>query len=61
MTIRAIGALMLGATSLGVQAPLSTDVWIVPLKQPAAEMPTIGTPVNATHRTDFDNQPSDAR
>jgi hypothetical protein len=67
MTIRAIallilgapflGATFLGAASLGAQARPSTDVWVVPMRQQGS-VPTFGSPVNATHRTGYDNQPS---
>jgi uncharacterized membrane protein YcaP (DUF421 family) len=66
---RRLGALATGAvvviTALGhplraqaaAQAPPSTDVWVVSMKQSGSTL-TFGTPVNATHRAGYDNQPS---
>lgn len=45
------------AASLSAQARPSTDVWVVPMTS-AGSVPTFGTPVNATHRAGYDNQPS---
>ncbi|HVT40365.1 MAG TPA: YetF domain-containing protein [Gemmatimonadaceae bacterium] len=46
----------LGAQVSAPAAP-STDVWVVSMKQSGSTL-TLGTPVNATHRTGYDNQPS---
>ena len=45
------------ASSGFAQGRPSTDVWIVPMTA-AGSVPTFGAPVNATHRTGYDNQPS---
>lgn len=57
MTIRAIGLASLCAAALGAQARPSTDVWVVPMRT-GGSAPAFGAPVNATHRTGYDNQPS---
>jgi len=57
MTIRAITLLSFGASLLGAQARPSTDVWVVPMR-PGGAVPAFGVPVNATHRTGYDNQPA---
>lgn len=46
-----------GASGGSAQARPSTDVWVVPMTN-TGSVPTFGTPVNATHRTGYDNQPS---
>lgn len=51
---------LLGVAALApqrVQAQAGTDVWIAPLYEVDRRV-TLGTPVNATHRTGYDNQPS---
>ncbi len=57
MKIRIIALLAFAASRLTAQPGPSTDVWLVPMKQQGA-VPTFGAPVNATHRTGYDNQPS---
>jgi len=60
MTLRALLVplcLSTVAASAVAQARPSTDVWIVPITS-AGSVPTFGKPVNATHRTGYDNQPS---
>ena len=57
MTIRAMALASLCAAALGAQARPSTDVWVVPMRR-GGSVPAFGAPVNATHRTGYDNQPS---
>ena len=44
-------------TLAGQAAPPSTDIFVAPIRI-QNDKPTIGRPVNITHRTGYDNQPS---
>jgi hypothetical protein len=52
-----VGLSAIGTTLAGQAAPPSTDIFLAPLRI-QNDKPTIGRPVNITHRTGYDNQPS---
>ena len=56
----AVLALATMSSALSGQARPSTDVWVVPMKESGGVI-TLGEPVNATHRSGYDNQPSFTR
>ena len=56
--VAAVVALLAPGASLGAQsAPPSTDIFLAPIRLQNGK-PTVGKPVNITHRAGYDNQPS---
>lgn len=53
----AIALALLVAARLAAQAPPSTDVWVVPIREVGSTL-LVGEPRNLTHRRGYDNQPS---
>src|ERR1044072_4011176 len=52
-----VGLSVIGTTLAGQAAPPSTDIFLAPVRV-QNDKPTIGRPVNITHRAGYDNQPS---
>lgn len=53
----ALVTLLPASTLEGQAAPPSTDIFLAPIREQNGK-PTIGRPVNITHRAGYDNQPS---
>ncbi|MGH7618595.1 MAG: TolB family protein [Gemmatimonadaceae bacterium] len=57
VTGRVLAVALLGASPVRAQAVPSTDIYLASLSMHNGR-PVVGTPVNVTHRTGYDNQPS---